>query len=127
MTSDKKEAIQKYQQKVASKSDLERTELNKEKTGLWTGTYAHHPLTNEEIPIWVSDYVLMDYGSGAVMGVPAHDERDFEFASSYKLPITCVFEPDLSSHEDFDNLSKEEFCKEIIQGKRCSGIWSFNQ
>lgn len=124
VTDEKKEAVKEYQKRVAAKSDLERTELSKEKTGLWTGAYAFHPITKQKIPIWVADYVLMDYGSGAVMGVAAHDERDFEFASTHGLPIVSVIDPDLSEKSDFDELSKEEFRQEIIQGKR---FWSASQ
>jgi leucyl-tRNA synthetase len=79
-----------YAQAAARKSDLERTELQKEKTGVATGSYAINPATGEEIPIYVADYVLGSYGSGAIMAVPAHDERDFEFAQAFNLPITQV-------------------------------------
>ncbi|MEX0962152.1 MAG: leucine--tRNA ligase [Simkaniaceae bacterium] len=89
-----KENIQAYRKQIASKSDLERTELSKEKTGVFTGAYALNPVNDEQIPIWISDYVLMGYGTGAVMAVPAHDERDFEFASKYDLPIRSVIIPD---------------------------------
>src|SRR5581483_7367331 len=86
-TPEQKTELEQYKKKVASKSDLERTDLAKEKTGVWTGAYAINPVSGKEIPIWVADYVLMGYGTGAVMGVPAHDERDFEFAKSYGLDI----------------------------------------
>ncbi|MFM8364928.1 MAG: REP-associated tyrosine transposase, partial [Verrucomicrobiota bacterium] len=84
------EAVEKYRTAIASKSDLDRTELNKEKTGVFTGAFAINPVNSERIPIWIADYVLMGYGTGAIMAVPAHDERDFEFAKKYKLPIREV-------------------------------------
>ncbi len=88
------EEIKEYQQKAALKSDFERAELNKEKTGVEIkGIKAINPLTNEKIPIWVSDYVLITYGTGAIMAVPAHDDRDFEFARKFNLPIKQVIEP----------------------------------
>ena len=89
-TAEQKQAVQAYRTAIASKSDLERTDLAKGKTGVFTGSYAIHPLTHEQIPIWVADYVLMYHGTGAVMGVPAHDERDFEFTKTYDLPIKQV-------------------------------------
>ncbi|MGZ4111198.1 MAG: leucine--tRNA ligase, partial [Tumebacillaceae bacterium] len=79
---------------VRKASDIERTSTDAEKVGVFTGSYAVHPLTGENVPIWIANYVLPDYGTGAVMGVPAHDERDFEFASKYKLPIPIVIEPE---------------------------------
>lgn len=79
-----------YKAEVASKSDLERTELAKEKSGVWTGAYAKHPVTGEKLPIWIADYVLSHYGTGAVMAVPAHDERDYAFAAQMNLPLKKV-------------------------------------
>ena len=84
------EEIKKYQEEARKKSDMERTELAKEKTGVFSGLYAINPVTNKEIPIWISDFVLASYGTGAIMSVPAHDERDFEFAQKYNLPIIPV-------------------------------------
>lgn len=84
--------VKKYVESVTAKSDMARTELNTEKTGVFTGSYCTHPLTNEQIPIWIADYVLASYGSGAVMAVPAHDERDYEFATKFHLPIVQVIE-----------------------------------
>jgi leucyl-tRNA synthetase len=84
------EAIEKYKTSVASKSDLDRTELNKEKSGVFTGAFAINPVNGEKIPVWIADYVLMGYGTGAIMAVPAHDERDFEFATKFQLPIREV-------------------------------------
>ena len=77
---------------AAAKSDLERTELNKEKTGCFTGAYAINPVNGKEIPIWISDYVLSTYGTGAIMAVPAHDERDYEFAKKFGIEIIPVLE-----------------------------------
>jgi leucyl-tRNA synthetase len=82
-----------YQQKCRAKSDLERTDLAKDKTGVALGIHAIEPVTNALIPIWIADYVLMGYGTGAIMAVPAHDERDFEFATKFGLPIVQVVQP----------------------------------
>ena len=79
-----------YKAQVSAKSDLERTDLAKEKTGVFTGAFAINPANSERIPIWIADYVLMGYGTGAIMGVPAHDERDLEFARKFDLPIIAV-------------------------------------
>ena len=91
-TKDKQEAVNKYKEICATKSDLERTELNKEKTGVFTGAYAINPVNNKEVPIWISDYVLASYGTGAIMAVPAHDERDYEFAKKFNIEIIPVIE-----------------------------------
>ena len=91
LTNDKaQETITNYVKSAAGKSDLDRGELNKEKTGVFLGTNAINPLNNEEIPIWISDYVLMSYGTGAIMAVPGHDQRDYEFAKKFDLPIVQV-------------------------------------
>lgn len=87
-----KEAVKAYQKEASLKSDLERTELNKEKTGVFTGSYAINPVNGKTIPIWISDYVLASYGTGAVMAVPAHDERDYAFAKKFGLDILPVLE-----------------------------------
>ena len=92
-TPEQREAIAKYKTEVAKKSDLERTELAKEKTGVFTGAYAINPVNGEKIPIWIADYVLASYGTGAIMAVPAHDTRDFEFATKFNLPIIQVVQP----------------------------------
>jgi leucyl-tRNA synthetase len=89
-TPEQREAVEKYKASVASKSDLDRTELNKEKSGVFTGAFAINPVNGDKIPVWIADYVLMGYGTGAIMAVPAHDERDFEFATKFKLPIREV-------------------------------------
>ena len=91
-TDEQKEAVESYKKLCASKSDLERTELNKEKTGVFTGSFAINPVNNKLIPIWIADYVLSSYGTGAIMAVPAHDERDFEFAKKFNLDIIQVLE-----------------------------------
>jgi leucyl-tRNA synthetase len=93
-TSEQRAAVQAYQTEVAKKSDLERTELAKDKTGVFTGAYAINPVNGESIPIWIADYVLSSYGTGAIMAVPAHDERDWEFAKRFNLPIKQVVMPD---------------------------------
>ena len=87
-----KKAVEEYKSIAAAKSDLERTELNKEKTGCFTGAYAINPVNNKKIPIWISDYVLSTYGTGAIMAVPAHDERDYDFAKKFNLEIIPVIE-----------------------------------
>ncbi|HRI80798.1 MAG TPA: leucine--tRNA ligase [Opitutaceae bacterium] len=86
-------AVEAYVKAAASKSDLERTELAKDKSGVFTGTHAINPATGAQIPIWIADYVLASYGTGAIMAVPAHDERDFEFAGKFQLPIPQVIAP----------------------------------
>ncbi|WP_077619137.1 leucine--tRNA ligase [Bacillus sinesaloumensis] len=89
-TPEQKEAVNAYVEKIKSKSDLERTDLAKDKTGVFTGAYAINPVNQEKMPIWIADYVLMSYGTGAIMAVPAHDERDYEFAKVFELPIKEV-------------------------------------
>lgn len=91
-TPEQKEAVESYKKACASKSDLERTELNKEKTGVFTGAYAINPVNNKKTPIWISDYVLASYGTGAIMAVPAHDTRDYEFAKKFGIEIIPVLE-----------------------------------
>ena len=91
-SSKQKAAIDAYKKACATKSDLERTELNKEKTGVFTGAYAINPVNGKEVPIWISDYVLASYGTGAIMAVPAHDTRDYEFAKKFGLDIIPVLE-----------------------------------
>ena len=108
--------VEEYKRKASLKSDFERSELNKEKTGVEIkGIKAVNPLTNEEIPIWISDYVLITYGTGAIMAVPAHDTRDFEFAKKFKLPIVPVIVP---KPEGYDP-KKEDFgmLQELLEAK----------
>ncbi|MGL6057686.1 MAG: leucine--tRNA ligase [Culicoidibacterales bacterium] len=95
-TPEQAQAVAAYKKQVETKSDLERTELAKEKTGVFTGAYAIHPVTGEQVELWIADYVLATYGTGAVMAVPAHDERDYEFAKNFNLPIKQVIEGDVS-------------------------------
>jgi leucyl-tRNA synthetase len=99
-TTEQLQAVANYKADVAKKSDLERTELAKEKTGVFTGAYAINPVNNEKIPIWIADYVLASYGTAAIMAVPAHDTRDFEFATKFNLPIVQVVQP-LDSKTDW--------------------------
>lgn len=103
-TSDQKEEVEEYKEYAAQKSDLERQELTKEKTGVFTGAYAINPANNKEIPIWIADYVLAHYGTGAIMAVPGQDERDWEFAEKFDLPIIRTVEPP----EDFDGKAYTE-------------------
>src|SRR5438046_9468395 len=86
-------AMREYRERTARKSDLERADLSKDKTGVFTGAYAINPANNKKIPIWIADYVLIGYGTGAIGGVPAHDERDLEFAKKFDLPIVIVVQP----------------------------------
>ena len=128
ITTDKqKKAVQDYKKVCSTKSDLERTELNKEKTGVFTGAYAINPVNNQKIPIWISDYVLASYGTGAIMAVPAHDDRDYEFAKKFDIPIIQVLEggditkeaytkDGLHINSDFLNgLDKEEAIDKMIE------------
>ena len=92
-TNEQRPAVADYKSQVSAKSDLERTDLAKDKSGVFTGAFAINPANNERIPIWIADYVLMGYGTGAIMGVPAHDERDLEFARKFGLPIIEVVQP----------------------------------
>ena len=93
VTEDQWPVVREYRERAARKSELERTDLAKEKTGVFTGGFAINPANNEKIPIWIADYVLLGYGTGAIMGVPAHDERDLEFARKFDLPIREVVQP----------------------------------
>jgi leucyl-tRNA synthetase len=92
-TPEQHDVVRAYQTAARRKSDLERTDLSKEKTGAFTGAYAHNPVSGERTPIWIADYVLATYGTGAIMAVPAHDQRDFEFATKFGLPIKQVVRP----------------------------------
>ena len=134
VTEEQKTAVEKYTKETQQKSDFDRTEINKNKTGIFTGSYAINPLSKEEMEIWVADYVLISYGTGAIMAVPGHDERDWEFAKKYDLPIKEVVKGgDVtkgafidkgnaivvnSSHPDtlsIDGLTVEEAIKKTIQ------------
>ncbi|WP_440602372.1 leucine--tRNA ligase [Bacillus sp. GB_SG_008] len=126
-TADQKEAVEAYIDSVKAKSDLERTELAKEKTGVFTGAYAINPVNGEKLPIWIADYVLASYGTGAVMAVPAHDERDYEFAQTFGLPMKEVVEGgDITKEAHtgdgahvnsafLDGLNKEEAIAKMIE------------
>jgi len=102
-TDEQRDAVKDYCRKATLKSDLDRTELAKEKTGVFTGSYAINPVNGERIPVWVADYVLISYGTGAIMAVPAHDERDMEFARTFSLPIRRVVVKDFGSVADGKN------------------------
>lgn len=105
-----RESVRQYIRTASLKSDLDRTDLAREKTGVFTGRYAINPVNNKKIPVWVADYVLTGYGTGAIMAVPAHDTRDFEFAEKFKLPIVCIQDPDVE-----DKAKREK----ILAGSEC--------
>lgn len=101
VTEEQREAVETYIEEVKNKSEIERTDTTKEKTGVFTGAYAINPVNNKEIPIWIADYVLKTYGTGAIMAVPAHDQRDYEFAKKFDLPIVEVVKGGDISQEAF--------------------------
>jgi len=109
-TSPQRSEVDAYIKATSLKSDLDRTDLAKDKTGVFTGRYAINPVNRKLIPIWVADYVLTGYGTGAIMAVPAHDTRDFEFAVKFNLPIACIQDPDVADPEKKSN---------ILEGKEC--------
>jgi leucyl-tRNA synthetase len=113
--------VREYQEVAKSESDLDRTELNKDKSGVFTGAYALNPATGNKIPIWIADYVLMGYGTGCVMGVPAHDERDFEFAKKYGLKIVAVKKPRVDLHPELVPTGKTalDVEKMVSEGNLC--------
>ena len=114
LTTDEHRAeVEAYRNAAASKSDLERTELAKDKTGVFTGSFAINPVNGERIPIWVADYVLVSYGTGAIMAVPAHDDRDFEFAKKFGLPIVPVVQPPEGTDIDVEALMRGELCAAV--------------
>ncbi|MFH1429889.1 MAG: leucine--tRNA ligase, partial [Candidatus Margulisiibacteriota bacterium] len=108
-TPEQSKAVKEYQHQTRMKSDLERTHLDKTKTGVFTGAYALNPVNGEQIPIWVADYVMMSYGTGAIMAVPAHDQRDFEFAKTFGLPIIQVVKPEPGSEEENHDFEESAF------------------
>ena len=128
-TAENKAAVEKYQEESAKQSEIERQSISKEKTGVFTGSYAINPINGKEVPIWISDYVLASYGTGAVMAVPAHDERDFAFATKFNLPIERVIESKngketelpyceygkLVNSGEFDGLTTEEAKEKIVK------------
>ncbi|MFQ5729142.1 MAG: leucine--tRNA ligase, partial [Waddliaceae bacterium] len=120
-TPEQHDEVKNYKVLAAAKSDIDRTDLNKEKTGVFTGAYAINPVNGQEIPIWISDYVLIGYGTGAIMAVPSHDERDFEFALVHELPVIAVFDPNLEAHPELipGDRKLEDVRQEVMDGKRC--------
>ncbi|MBN1634356.1 MAG: leucine--tRNA ligase [Ignavibacteria bacterium] len=113
-TKENRDKVNKYTETAARKSDMERTELEKTKTGVFTGAYAINPVNNEKIPVMIADYVLMGYGTGAIMSVPGHDERDMEFALKYELPIIPVVVPENMKEEEL-----ERYYNDVKTGKVC--------
>jgi len=116
-TPEQQKAVEEYQQAAARKSDFERTETAKKKTGVFTGAYAVNPVSGQKIPIWIADYVLATYGTGAIMAVPGHDERDFEFAKQFGLPIVTVVTPTekwLKETGSTLNQLKEAYCEDGV-------------
>ena len=105
-TDDRKEEISEYVEKACKTSEIDRTAASDEKTGVFTGSYALNPVNGQKIPIWISDYVLMSYGTGAIMAVPAHDQRDFEFAAKFNLPIVEVIHSKQSTKDDQGKLTE---------------------
>lgn len=116
-----REAVAAYKRKTSAKSEIDRTDANLEKTGVFTGAFAMNPATGKEIPIWTSDYVIIGYGTGAIMAVPSHDERDFDFAKTFGLPVIGVFDPNFQLNPELvpENANLEELRKQIIEGKTC--------
>ena len=136
-TAAQKDAVDRYITAASKKSDLERTELAKDKTGVFTGAYALNPVNGNKIPVWISDYILISYGTGAIMAVPAHDERDFEFAKKFGLPIVQVVSKDGTVSEmaaadpapgiavnsgEFNGLATAEFLRRIVAWLEKKGI-----
>lgn len=116
-TPNQRAAVEEYQKKTSAKTDLERTDLNKTKTGVFTGSFCINPVNGQEIPVWISDYVIASYGTGAIMCVPGHDERDFEFAKKFHLPIVYVYQTALNespskkdAHEPLHCLPEDGTC-----------------
>jgi leucyl-tRNA synthetase len=104
------EAVDQYVEQARLKSDLDRSDLSRQKTGIFTGSYAINPVNGEAIPVWMADYVLMGYGTGAIMAVPCHDTRDFEFAGTFSLPIPCILDPDTD---------EPELREQVLAGRAC--------
>jgi len=109
-TNDKRDSVNNYIKASSLKSELDRTDLAKEKTGVFTGRFAINPVNHKKIPIWVADYVLTGYGTGAIMAVPAHDNRDFEFAEKFDLPIVCIQDPDVDDPEQKERIHGGKEC-----------------
>ncbi|WP_142414282.1 leucine--tRNA ligase [Hathewaya massiliensis] len=135
VTSENKDAVENYKEATKKQSDIERQSITREKTGVFTGAYAINPVNNRKVPIWVGDYVLATYGTGAVMAVPAHDERDFAFATKYNLPIERVIEGGeslpfteygtLVNSGEFNGLTGEEAKKAIIEKLQKDSLGEF--
>ena len=126
-TDDHKINVNEYIKVTSLKSDLDRTDLAKEKTGVFTGRYAVNPVNNKKIPVWIADYVLTGYGTGAIMAVPAHDTRDFEFARKFNLPIVCIQDPDVADQEQRKRIINAAECwtedgKYINSADKSTGI-----
>ena len=133
-TAEQKALVDAYKKECASKSEMERTELNKDKTGVWTGAYAINPVNEKKIPIWISDYVLMTYGTGAIMAVPAHDDRDYAFAKKFNIDIIQVLEGGDISKEAWtqdgvhinsgfvDGMNKQDAIDTMIEWLESKGI-----
>lgn len=138
-TEEYKEAVEEYKEYAKKQSEIERLSTEKEKTGVFTGAYAIHPLTGEKLPIWIADYVLVTYGTGCVMGVPGHDERDYEFATKYNLPIKRVIKGVgdvddslpfveygiLVNSEEFTGMTSEEARVKIVEKLKAEGKAEF--
>ncbi|CAM3810459.1 leucine--tRNA ligase [Clostridium perfringens] len=136
VSAEQKEAVENYKEEAKKQSDIERQSISREKTGVFTGAYAIHPLTGKEVPIWVGDYVLATYGTGAVMAVPAHDERDFAFSEKFNLPINRVIEAKdgsetnlpfcehgiLVNSGEFDGLTTDEAKEKIVEKLASMGL-----
>ncbi|MDM0447811.1 leucine--tRNA ligase [Clostridium perfringens] len=136
VSAEQKEAVENYKEEAKKQSDIERQSISREKTGVFTGAYAIHPLTGKEVPIWVGDYVLATYGTGAVMAVPAHDERDFAFAEKFNLSINRVIEAKdgsetnlpfcehgiLVNSGEFDGLTTAEAKEKIVEKLSSMGL-----
>ena len=119
-TPEQKTAVEVYVQKAASKSDRDRQDATKSKTGVFTGSHAINPVNGEPVPVWVADYVLWGYGTGAIMAVPAHDERDFEFAKQFGLRIVAVVDPgEASGGRQPPDTAAEDFHADLLAGKQC--------
>ncbi|MCE5347334.1 MAG: leucine--tRNA ligase [Bacteroidales bacterium] len=126
-TGENRKIVNDYIKASSLKSELDRTDLAKEKTGVFTGRYAINPVNKKKVPIWVADYVLTGYGTGAIMAVPAHDTRDFEFAQKFGLPIVCIQDPDVTDQEQKSRILKGEECwtedgKYINSSDKSTGI-----
>ena len=123
-TKEHKDEVEKYKYECTLKNDMERTELNKEKTGVFTGAYAINPVNNDKIPIYISDYVLASYGTGAIMAVPAHDERDYEFAVKFNIPIIQVLEEVTGNPNE--NETKKNSIVAILWDEDCDKFLTIN-